>query len=284
MGHEKGTPKEILNRMKLAYGVTSNAELSNLTKIPVSTMSNWLSRDSIPFRYVYECANSTGKDVDWLLSGELANASREGAGIAKFTGEQSIYNEILKSGGQALLQRLMLAYGFTMQKQLGELLGLSSGTMSTWVRRNHFPGDVVVACALDTGVSLRWLATGKGNKFEVVETAGSTVAIPCFTLSSGKLEENGVRAVDKDFIPKQTIKPAYIKGQTFDWLIDENKRDVSNGRWMLSIDGIHDVYDVIRIPSNKIQVKLISSGASFACNTDDVVCIGQVIFSIGKNV
>ncbi|WP_431651233.1 helix-turn-helix domain-containing protein [Enterobacter roggenkampii] len=270
--------------MKQAYGVTSNAEFSNLTKIPISTMSNWLSRDSIPFRYVYECANATGKDVDWLLSGELANASLRGAGIAKFTGEQSIYNEILKSGGQALLQRLMLAYGFTMQKQLGELLGLSSGTMSTWVRRNHFPGDVVVACALDTGVSLSWLATGKGNKFEAVETASSTVAIPCLTLSSGKLEENGVWAIDKDFVPKQASKPAYIKGQTYAWIIDKDKHDVANGRWILSIDGIHDVYDVTRIPSNKIQVKLINSGTSFVCDANEVECIGQVIFSIERNI
>lgn len=54
-------------------------------------------------------------------------------------------------GGKAVLQRILDAYGFTMQKQLGDLHELSSGTISTWVRRNFFPGDVVVACALDTG-------------------------------------------------------------------------------------------------------------------------------------
>jgi lambda repressor-like predicted transcriptional regulator len=65
-------------------------------------------------------------------------------------------------GGKAVLGRMLQAYGFSMQKELGDRFGLSSGTISTWVRRNYFPGDVVVVCALDTGVSLRWLATGQG--------------------------------------------------------------------------------------------------------------------------
>ncbi|WP_234405960.1 helix-turn-helix transcriptional regulator [Pectobacterium brasiliense] len=47
----------------------------------------------------------------------------------------------------------MDAYGFTLEKQLCDLLGISSGTVSKWVRRDYFPGDVVVICALDTGVS-----------------------------------------------------------------------------------------------------------------------------------
>lgn len=187
-------------------------------------------------------------------------------------------------GGKAVLQRMLDAYGFTMQKQLGDMHDLSSGTISTWIRRDYFPGDVVVACALDTGVSLRWLATGKGDKFESVKTTDSTIAIPSFNLSSGKLEENGVWLADNDFIPEQTSKPVYVKGQNYAWIIDKDKHDVSNGRWVLSIDGIHDVYDVTRIPSNKIQVKLINSGASFVCDANEVVCIGQVIFSIERNV
>ncbi len=187
-------------------------------------------------------------------------------------------------GGKAVLQRMLDAYGFTMQKQLGDMHDLSSGTISTWIRRDYFPGDVVVACALDTGVSLRWLATGKGEKYEAAKTNDSTSAIPCFSLTSGKLQENGRWQVDADFIPSQTSTPAYVKGHAYAWVIDKEKRDVSNGRWMLSIDGVHDVYDVARIPSNKIQVKLISSDTSFICNADEVECIGQVVLTIEKNI
>lgn len=78
------------------------------------------------------------------------------------------------------------AYGFTMQKQLGDLHELSSGTISTWVRRNFFPGDVVVACALDTGVSLRWLATGKGNKFDADHTNGEMKTLDRLDIVAGK--------------------------------------------------------------------------------------------------
>jgi len=36
-------------------------------------------------------------------------------------------------GGKAVLTRMLQAYGFGMQKELGDLYGLSSGTISTWV-------------------------------------------------------------------------------------------------------------------------------------------------------
>lgn len=42
-------------------------------------------------------------------------------------------------GGKEILQRIMQAYGFNMQKELGDHLDIPSGTMSAWIRREHFP-------------------------------------------------------------------------------------------------------------------------------------------------
>lgn len=61
------------------------------------------------------------------------------------------------------MQRLMQAYGFTMKKQLGDHLGAGTGTISTWVKRDYFPGEAIVRCALETGASLEWLASGVGE-------------------------------------------------------------------------------------------------------------------------
>src|SRR5471030_1962473 len=95
-------------------------------------------------------------------------------------------------GGKAVLGRMLQAYGFSMQKELGDLYGLSSGTISTWVRREYFPGDVVIACALDTGVSLRWLATGAeciNDRVEsiITQRCSRVIEVKSFTLTSGNI-------------------------------------------------------------------------------------------------
>jgi len=283
VGQEKGSPKEIIERMKLAYGVSSNVELSKLIETPVSTMSNWLSRDSVPFRYVYECAQATGKDVDWLLNGKLANASYSELGASGFTGDESIYGRILQSGGQQLLQRLLMAYGFTMQKQLGDLLGLSSGTISTWVRRNHFPGDVVVACALDTGVDLRWLATGEqpiaGGLRLDAELPPNVILVQRKSLLNGRLELKGKTFIDTTIIPNATSDCELITKDTVTWCVNAKEDMLVNGLCLLDIDGMLDIYNITRLPGGKIKVKS-TIGDEFECSSDDVTCRGVVIKTI----
>ena len=93
----------------------------------------------------------------------------------------------MANGGKPVLRRILDAYGFTMQKQLCELLDISSGMVSTWVRRNYFPGDVVVACALDTGVDLRWLATGKNKQHKGTSQQLKRNLIPRKNLAAGTL-------------------------------------------------------------------------------------------------
>ncbi|WME30272.1 helix-turn-helix domain-containing protein [Klebsiella pneumoniae] len=41
--------------------------------------------------------------------------------------------------GKIVLRRILDAYGFKLQKELGDHLNIPSGTMSAWVRREHFP-------------------------------------------------------------------------------------------------------------------------------------------------
>ncbi|WP_338326720.1 helix-turn-helix transcriptional regulator [Pectobacterium brasiliense] len=104
---------------------------------------------------------------------------------------KSLYDQILASGGKAVLRRMLDAYWFSTQKELGDLLGISTATISTWIRRNFFPGDVVIACALDIGVSLEWLATGRGITSSgqgLAVDAPETVTIAKKRLLAGKLE------------------------------------------------------------------------------------------------
>ncbi|GJL38211.1 hypothetical protein TUM17576_50310 [Enterobacter hormaechei] len=272
--------KEVLERILVSYGVKSRVELASLLAVPLPTINNWVARESIPGNYIIQCSIETGSDLEWLVTGKLANASFEGH-ASDFKGKE-LYDQILASGGKAVLQRIMSAYGFTMQKELGDLLDLSSGTISTWVRRDYFPGDVVVACALDTGVDLGWLATGKGEPFAKVSAKGystNILSIPAQLLINGRLEPKGETVIDTNVISTANKDCALITKDSVSWCVNMKEDTIVNGFCLLAIDGVIDVYNVTRLPGNKIKVAS-SSGDSFECRTEDVSCIGVILKTI----
>ncbi len=284
MIEEKGGSAQILERLMSTYGVNTQKELAAALGIPANNISGWTQRDKVPGNAIIKCALDTGADLRWLVQGELAKASYE---VSKESSSgAALYAEVMANGGKPVLRRILDAYGFNMQKQLCELLKISSGTVSTWVRRNYFPGDVVVTCALDTGVSLEWLATGK-NKAKRFDSNG----VPEFSqirkivkskLVAGKLIEDGFYYFDSSFISKEIIAPTFIESVTKSWLVDMGKKDISNGRWVIDIDGNLDVYDVARVPGNKINI--IGKTSGFECSVSEVIPLGVVVQTLENNI
>lgn len=282
MTDKKNMAQEVLGRMKEAYKVRTNAEFSSKTGVPQPTISNWVSRGSIPFRYIYECSQSTGADIDWLSNGNLANARIDDVGVAKINSAHSVYTKLLENGGQTVLQRILMAYGFTLQKQLGELLGISSGTMSTWIRREFFPGDVVVACALDTGVNLEWLATGKGEMRDDMKKDKGRL-VDHLELFAGQISDKGKVLIDNSLIPVSASYPVYLSSSKMSWIVDRDKNEIASGTLLLNVDGALDVYNVSKIPGNKITVCNVDNGVEFTCGTDDVKSEGRVLITYAYN-
>lgn len=273
--------KEVLERILVSYGARSRVDLASLIDVPLPTINNWVARGSIPGNYIIQCAVETGADIKWLVTGELANA-RRGLDTSDLKGK-SLYDQILASGGKAVLQRIMSAYGFTMQKELGDLLDLSSGTISTWIRRDYFPGDVVVACALDTGVDLRWLATGEQTKNGDVrsdaELPPNIILVQRQSLLNGRLELKGKTVIDTAIIPNATSDCELITKDSVTWCVNIKEDTLINGLCLLDIDGVLDIYNVARLPGGKIKVNS-TLGAEFECSSEDVTCRGVVIKTI----
>lgn len=276
MDFSEGTALEIVERLSSAYGVATQKALAECLGVPAANVSNWVQRDSVPGSAFVKCALDTGSDLHWLTSGKLANANLD-ASLNSPKGE-ALYTEITSNGGKPVLRRIMDAYGFTLQKQLCELLGISSGTVSTWVRRNYFPGDVVVTCALDTGASLQWLATGKGVQAGDSAKESTATVIPRKNLTAGVLHGAGSWAVDLSFIPHALNEPVFISSNTGSWIVDESVYGISNGRWLLGIDDKYDVYDIALLPGRKISVT--SKGTNFICGADEVNSAGKVILTM----
>lgn len=267
-----------IERILSAYGLSSQKELGEKLGIYANNISSWLARDSVPGNVFVECAIETGADIRWLVTGELAKANSTHATLKG----KELYEEVMASGGKAVLRRILDAYGFSMQKELGDLLGISSGTISTWVRRDFFPGDVVVTCALDTGVSLEWLATGKGQMRANKEAAISNYSIKKSRLESGELKDAGAWYPDPSMIPSDSEELIFVEGVGSSWLVDRSASNISNGRWLIDIDGALDVFDVIRLPGGK--VRLTNKSAEFECNISDITPAGAVVLTLEKHV
>lgn len=282
MFEENLNAQEIVERISSAYGVSSQRALAEVLDVPANNISSWLQRDSIPYKAVVKCALDTHTDLNWLLNGKLANAKSDDEPELR---GKSLYEEIVATGGRPVLRRILDAYGFKMQKELGDLLDISSGTISTWVRREFFPGDVVVACALDTGVSLRWLATGKGEMFDGQAPFASTTdvqRIARYRLESGALKEAGSWTLDSSLAPDSTDGLIFVQGLNTGWLVDTSTRKIGNGRWLINIDDSLDVFDVVRLPGNKIH--LTNPAADFECSISEVAPFGVVTLTLEKHL
>lgn len=58
----------IINRLKEACNITKDTELARLLGISKSTLSNWVSRDSMDYDKVFALCEHI--NIDWLLTGQ----------------------------------------------------------------------------------------------------------------------------------------------------------------------------------------------------------------------
>lgn len=277
---EKGGSAQILEKLMSSYGVNTQKGLAAALDIPANNISGWTQRDRIPGNAIIKCALDTEADLQWLVSGEVANESFKA--FKKMHSGSQLYSKLMENGGKPVLRRILDAYGFTTQKQLCDYLNISSGTVSTWVRRSYFPGDVVITCALDTGVSLQWLSTGIkecGSKTDNFLT--KNITIPHKEIYIGKIVNKGEWCIDLSFRSHPFKKPVFITKGMAAWIVDEGIHEISNGRWLLGIDDNFDVYDIGLLPGHKISV----SGHlnDFVCKRDEVVSAGKVILTLDFN-
>ncbi|HHT2665328.1 TPA: helix-turn-helix domain-containing protein [Citrobacter freundii] len=284
MGIEQANADLVLERILASYGFTMQKELSDKLDIARNNISGWLQRNSIPAGVILQCSLDTGANVNWLVNGELEKSSLDLASSKSVlpTGKK-LYDLIVSSGGKAVLKRILEAYGFNTQKQLGDLLEISSGTMSAWVRRDYFPGDVVVTCALDTGANLQWLATGQGAApAKPVSTASKPQSgkMPKFQFLSGELKAIGEWACDESLVPATITDPVFVVGSKTSWIIDRGAKNFSNGLWFVAIDGAIDLCDITRLPGNRLSIK--TGSTQYECDVKDVEPVGVVFLTLNK--
>ena len=193
------------------------------------------------------------------------------------------------NGGQEVIKRLLQAYGLTTRKALCDQLGVSTSTMSTRWMRDIFPADWVIQCAIETKASLEWLSFGVGEicpKENNTTPTGQSdsandnalndvVAVARKKLVDGNLYDSNFVLLDKAIIPRSIHSPIVILTEGQLYLADSRFDEVTDGTWIVEIEGKTSIRDLIRIPVGKVMVKAKKTEYSFECMLDDIKPIAK---------
>ncbi|QYM92254.1 phage repressor protein CI [Dickeya zeae] len=183
------------------------------------------------------------------------------------------------TGAKAAIERLVEAYGFKNRQALCDHLGVSKSTLANRYMRDSFPADWVIQAALETGVSLRWLATGEGPKFD--DARNDVIAIPRQKLIDGKLYDSNYYMFDKAFLSDGLKDPVVILDGDITYIADRQFDEVVDGKWLVEIEGQTSIRDLTRIPTDK--VKITGGNASFECNRSEINALAKIDAAIIKN-
>lgn len=177
-------------------------------------------------------------------------------------------------GGKSAIHRIIEAYGFSNRQALCAHLGVSQSTMANRYARDTLPTDWIIICSLETGASLTWLAAGKGSPFLEVEES-RIVILKKMKLTNGALEATGDFIQDKTSIPEGLADPFLVIDHKYSYLVDTYDGKIVDGTWLIEIDKVVSVRELIRFPGDRIRVE--NGKASFECQENELKVIGKII-------
>lgn len=180
-----------------------------------------------------------------------------------------------------VLDRIIEAYGFTQKMQLAEHLDMAASSLSSRYKRGGLPADIMVKCMAETGVSLEWLATGSGKKFEYDEL--DIMKMPRKKLVDGQLFDSGNAMFDKVFFRPGMplpLDPLCVQDEKAQYILDQKFVEVFDGEWLVNIEGKVSIRTLTRIPIKKVRVSGV--GMAFDCSLEDIDVLGRVVLIISE--
>lgn len=184
-----------------------------------------------------------------------------------------------ESDSAPVLDRVLEAYGFTQKLQLAEHLGIASSSMSARYKRGGLPADIMLKCMAETGVTLEWLATGHGRKFEDEEV--DILKMPRRKIVDGLMYDAGIYMLDKvSFLPGVPLptSPVCVLEGNNQFIVDTSFTEVYDDQWLVEIEGKMSIRTLTRIPIKKVRVSGV--GMAFDCGIDEITVIGRVVLTI----
>ncbi|MGF1717865.1 helix-turn-helix domain-containing protein [Photobacterium chitinilyticum] len=183
------------------------------------------------------------------------------------------------SGGAEFLDRLKEVYSVSHRMDLSNVIGVSTGTMSTWRTRNQTPFEIAVRVHLASGVSLKWLLLGEGEMYEggKPSAASDKVELPYFELKNGDLIDKGKMFFDPQFLDgmpeAEHLMLVEHEGQKL--FVDTSNTKVISGEYLVSFSGLTTVSELHRLPNGKMFMNF--NGKDIEVEDQQIEVLGKVV-------
>lgn len=175
---------------------------------------------------------------------------------------------------EGLLNRICEVYGFTQKIQLANHFKIAASSLQNRYTRGNISYDFAVHCALETGVSLKWLMTGEGDKDIAAAEPPRSIELPLFELSEGETTNIGDISFDLKLFTKQLKNGISVKSDSSTYVI-EHESSLSDGLWLVDIEGASSLRELTILPGKKLHVA--GGKVPFECAIDEIKTIGRVI-------
>ncbi|EMJ2903636.1 phage repressor protein CI [Yersinia enterocolitica] len=179
-----------------------------------------------------------------------------------------------KRGGRSAIQRVIKAYGLNKRTELSEKTGISIATITTWWKRDFYPANLLIGCALETGVSLRWLSLGEGPMYD--DAKGEITSVARYKIINGKLFEDGYLVLDNSLLSVGMARPKVIISDGVTNLVDCSFEDISDGTWLVEIEHKASIRNLELIPVSKVRVSSNELKMPFECALADITVLARV--------
>ncbi|MBE4461431.1 phage repressor protein CI [Vibrio parahaemolyticus] len=187
-------------------------------------------------------------------------------------------------GGQDVTKRMKIVTKTNDFKSLGECLGVSKGTISTWHQRGLTPYEVIIRLHLRTGASIKYLALGEGEPFPLQSSqdhltkkneSRTLFDIDVFKLVNGKLQGNETLSFDKAYLDKLgALNVMGIEQDGSTYIIDKEVHQAVSSTYLVDMDGLFSLNEIQRLPGKKLAISF--NGSTLTVEEDEVRVVGRV--------
>ncbi|WP_445946350.1 helix-turn-helix domain-containing protein [Shewanella sp.] len=204
-------------------------------------------------------------------------------------------------GGKDLIDRLINLFELRSRVELGGLLGVTPGTISTWTTRNTTPHELLIRIHLLTGWPMEYLCFGTGEltglkgttnshfSEQVNEVAESTLTyergvLQVYTIDNGHLSPyEKVEATSNlinHFQPKGHKDCIVVKRHENLLFVDSTQTEANQGTYLFKVNENHQLGELRLLPDGKVY--LLEDNERFPIDTQVTEVVGKVVSVLKK--
>ncbi len=172
-----------------------------------------------------------------------------------------------------VLDRICQVYGFNQKIQLANHFDIAASTLQNRYTRGNISYDFAAHCALETGVNIKWILTGEGPQRND-DRSDSSVQLQMFTLSEGRLSENGILKIGQELFGKILKNAMCVRNEGKSYIVEQDA-PLADGSWLVDVEGAVSLRELTVLPGKRLHVA--GGKIPFECGIDEIKQLGRVV-------